>query len=121
MIRLGNLGGTVMFRDIPILSFKFVDDMLESCQLLSDKYLPFEFADHKIDEYLIRLFWDSRIVPETRIGLKEDLEDMGLPYYIPECIIRIQNGRTYGDSFWLMCDNDNKCWEDINYDKVRMV
>ena len=67
--------------------------------------------DFIIDDRRIRLFFDARIVPKTRHRIHEDLKRSPIGYYNPERIIRYQHGRTCGDKYYLVCDNDNTCWK----------
>jgi len=112
MINLGNLGGTLFFKDIPLFKFKYLNDRLQDSLLLSNKFLPFEFRDELIDDRRLRLFFEARIIPKTRYKIHEDLKSTPIGYYHVERIIRQQNGRTFGDPFYLVCDNDDTCWKE---------
>lgn len=105
MIRLGNLGGVLFFRDTPIAKFQFKKDRLQYAELFTKDpaILPFEFMDGKINEHKLRCFWDARITTETRIGLEEELKKAGMDYYDPETIIRYQKGISIDDKYWLDC------------------
>lgn len=46
-------------------------------------------------------FLESRCMPRTRYGIKEELENMGLDFYDPVLIIEKTAGRVYEDSQWL--------------------
>lgn len=112
MINLGNLGGTLFYQDYPLLKFKYVDDILQNAMLLSNRYLPLEFEDFIIDDMRLRLFFQARIVPRTRHRIDEDLAESPIGYYHPERIIRYQNGTTFADPYYLVCDGDKTCWKD---------
>lgn len=103
MIRLGNLSGTIMFQNQPLLYFKLERGYLVDCKLLCEdsKLLPLEFKDKVINERRIHLFWEARVTPDTRQFLKEDMEAEGLEYYNVEQLIRFQKGRCVDDNYWL--------------------
>lgn len=46
-------------------------------------------------------FLESRCMPRTRYGIREELENMGLDFYDPILIIEKTAGRVYEDSQWL--------------------
>lgn len=46
-------------------------------------------------------FLESRCMPRTRYGIKEELENLGLDFYEPVLIIEKTAGRVYEDSQWL--------------------
>lgn len=105
MFNLGNLQGTIMLEDTPLVLFKFVKDRLVYKNQLSfnSAILPFEFKKC-VNEEMIRNFFYFRITPETRIGLEEDMKKHGIEYYDPETLIRYQKGRTFADAYWLDTD-----------------
>lgn len=114
MISLDNLGGTIYYKDTPVVEFKYKRDVIQFIGELNKDCvnLPFEFCDtEKVTDHLIRCFFEARIVPETRIGLNEVLSKTKIQYYNPERIIRYQEGRCIHDQYWLQCDNDETCWE----------
>lgn len=113
-IRLGNLGGTIMCGDRPILRFKFVRDQLSDIEIydVNTRPVPFEFSfDKKIGEQEIRDFFDARITPDTRIRINELLAKTPVKYYDPERIIRYNSGKCIHDPFWVDCDDDKTCWK----------
>lgn len=60
-------------------------------------------------------FLESRCMPRTRYGIREELENMGLDFYEPVLIIEKTAGRVYEDSQWLW----KMDWEQIKaYDAV---
>lgn len=105
-INLGNLGGTIMRGDRPLLQFKFKRGQLVYCESVCTelKLLPFEFATGALDAKTLKNFFGYRIVPETRQGLQEKLAASSIEYYDAERIIRLQAGRCIDDLFWLRCD-----------------
>lgn len=46
-------------------------------------------------------FLESRCMPRTRYGIREELENLGLDFYDPVLIIEKTAGRVYEDSQWL--------------------
>ena len=46
-------------------------------------------------------FLETRCMPRTRYGIREELRYMGLDFYDPVLIIEKTNGRVYEDSQWL--------------------
>ena len=106
MFNLGNLAGTIMFRQIPLVSFAYKNGKLMNAQLLNyDKaILPFEFMNFRCDELTVTQFFAERITPDTRQGLQKYLDKAGIGYYDPEAIIRYQNGRCIHDKYWVKFD-----------------
>lgn len=103
MIRLGNLSGTLMLNDIPILRFSFEKGMLLEYELLCEdsRLLPLEFKDKKVTEERIRLFWEARITPDSRQHLKECMLKNNFQCYDAEQLIKHQKGRCIDDQYWL--------------------
>lgn len=60
-------------------------------------------------------FLESRCMPRTRYGIKEELRYMGLDSYDPFMIVEKTKGRVYGDSQWLL-KMDSACM--IQYDRI---
>lgn len=102
---LGNLSGTIMLNDTPLIKFESVRGKIVSYELLSQnaKIMPFEFMDLKVTEERILNFFEARIVPPTRIGINERLAESPIKYYDPERIIRYQKGRCIDDLYWVDC------------------
>lgn len=112
MIYLGNLGGSLNIATRPLIDFKFENDKLVSCKVLSTYGLPYEFVSGNCDENMLRCFFNARIVPKERFKLSEDLRAAGIEFYIPERIIRYQNGKSIIDQYWLSPDTDDTCWRE---------
>jgi len=103
MFNLGNLAGTIMLGDTPLVRFKYKKDVLQYAEILSDNVsiMPPEFRGLKANERLVRCFFAERITLDTRQGLDKSLLEHGMEYYDPETIIRYQNGRCFDDDYWL--------------------
>lgn len=111
---LGNLGGTLYYKELPILNFKFKKNKLVSMELLVEKdcvRLPVEFRLYGVSGNNLVKFFEARITPSTRQGLDEFLAQTPVKYYYPERIIRYNSGRCIHDYYWVECDDDNSCWE----------
>ena len=76
MKSIGNLGGTLYYKDIPIAVFKFDRGAPIKCDMLSDDrtILPFELMHFGPFRGIYEFFID-RPTPETRIGFNELLKD----------------------------------------------
>lgn len=111
MISIGNLGGTLLYNDIPIIRFKFIRNHLQELEVYctDKKVIPFEFFNGVTEQSIIK-FFDERITPETRQGLNETLSNTEIHYYYPERIIRYSKGICIHDKYHLECDSDNTCW-----------
>jgi len=104
MFSLGNLKGTIMLGDTPILEFEFRKNTLVRSKafVFGDRdILPFEFWGDDFSEDAVRAFFEERITPDTRIGLQKSLEENGMEYYDPETLIRFQGGRCVADDYWV--------------------
>lgn len=112
---LGNLGGTIMYKNEPIVSFKFERDMLKELTVINKdvRPIPFEFNQGWYNEYGLRSFFYYRITPPTRSGIDEALAKSPIKYYSPERMIRYNSGRCIHDPFWLKCDDDYTNVEDM--------
>ena len=111
---LGNLGGTLYYKEIPLFEFKFNRDGSVTHKVINDDLdlYPFEMRFGEINANTITRFFNERITPSTRIGLDEVLANSPIKYYHPERIIRYSSGRCIHDPYWLKCNDDNSCWED---------
>lgn len=112
---LGNLGGTLYYKNVPLFEFKYKRDVLVCITMLvsrKDPRLPIEFAIDRVpDDRKLHIFFEDRTTPEMRIGLEEEMAATPVQYYYPERIIRYSSGRCIHDSFWLKCDDDVTCWK----------
>lgn len=112
MRRICNLSGTIMWKDVPIIEFSIVRG-IPKCKRLSSEHLPIEFRSRVTDEEALLLFLDERVVPETRIGLKDALKNAGIPYFSMDAILRKFHGCCYEDSYWLRFEESEQ-WCDFN-------
>lgn len=116
MFNLRNLGGTLYFKDLPVLEFKFVNNRLKKANVLSDagiKQHPI-FYLFGVSENSIKRVFESRTTPRERQGLEESLKKANLGSYDPERINRYTSSRCIHDNFWLDCDDDKTCWKPEN-------
>lgn len=107
MKSFGDLQGTIMKKDIPIVSFRFDGGILQDFKILvSDRsMLPYTYLLCDGDDYLAtELFMDDRVVPETRQGLTRELHTVGIPYYDPVLLIKYNKGISIEDDYWIKSD-----------------
>ena len=55
-------------------------------------------------------YLESRCFPRTRFGCKKILKMMGLDYYDPLGIVRIQHGAQIDDHMWIRFEGENLQW-----------
>lgn len=104
MKSFGDLKGTIMKKDAPIVSFRFDGGVLQDFKILvSDRsILPYTYLLCDGDDYLAtELFMDDRVVPETRQGLTRELHAVGIPYYDPVLLIKYNKGISVEDDYWI--------------------
>ena len=106
MFSLGNLKGTIMYENIPLVKFEYDGGMFVDAELLCyDKtILPFDFVDFVVNEDRVTTFFEERVTPDTRINIDIELKKYGLYPYNPETLIRYQNGRCFDDDYWVKFD-----------------
>lgn len=100
MRRFSNLEGTLMEKDVSLVSFCIERGEVKYCNILS-KDLPLEFLGGLPKETALLIFLDDRVVPETRIGLEEDLKRVGIPYFNPDLLLKFNNGFSIEDHYWI--------------------
>ncbi len=100
MRRFSNIAGTVMRKNIPLINFEIRRGEVVQCDLLSDD-LPLEFNCPLSKEQALEFFLDDRVIPETRIGLQEELNRVGIPYFDMDMIIRYNCGCSIQDDYWI--------------------
>ena len=112
MKSIGNLGGTLYYKDIPIAVFKFDRGTPVKCDMLSDDktILPFELMHFGTFRGIYEFFID-RPTPETRIGFNELLKETPIQYYDVERLLRYNHAQCIHDCFWIEQDDDNRCWD----------
>ena len=99
MKSFGDLKGTIMKKDVPIVSFRFAGGVLQDFKILvSDRgILPYTYLLCDGDDYLAtELFIDDRVVPETK-----ELHAVGIPYYDPVLLIKYNKGISVEDDYWI--------------------
>lgn len=106
-----NLGGTLYWRNYPVVEFKFNCGMLvEAEQLTDDKgLLPFEITEHGLWDGL-EMFIMDRPTPDGRIGIHEKLKETPIQYYNVERMLRYCHAQSVHDCYWIKQDNDISCW-----------
>lgn len=111
MKSIGNFGGVLYNKDMPVLEFKFNNGYPVSYKLLVDniRLLPFDFQFHDLFDGLMNFFGD-RCTPDTRIGIHEDLKKTPIEYYHVERMLRYCHAQCIHDCYWVEQDNDNSCW-----------
>ena len=101
MRSFGNLSGTVMENDTECIEFEFKRGELTKINVIKKPNL-FEF-DTMPPKKALLYFLDDRVVPESRIGLQEYLDNAGLGFFNFERIIRYTKGRDITDNYWIKC------------------
>ena len=96
---LGDLAGTIMKKDRPVLKFAFSNGVLCYKEVIDPALLPFDMLD-EVCQRTIENFFYYRATPLSRQGLDESLKAYGIPAEY-EAMIRAGNGRCAHDSYWL--------------------
>ena len=112
MKSIGSFGGTMYYKDTPIIKFKFDRGSLDYVELLpnnTNAVLPYEIDLFGLEEGIYEFFID-RCTPDTRIGIHEALKETPIQYYDIERILRYNHAQSIHDCFWVEQDNDNRCW-----------
>ena len=112
MKSIGNLGGILYYRDVPLIKFKFKAGMLIDAEYINEikRYLPVEIQFNGLEEGLVEFLID-RPTPDTRIGIHEHLKETPIQYYNVERMLRYCHAQSIHDCFWVKQDEDNKCWD----------
>lgn len=71
------------------------------------------FGKQKVSIESIDEFFRDRVIPETRVDIKEVLEELGMTVFDAEAIARISNGTLTCDNNWIRFDKSNITWEEI--------
>ena len=96
-----NLEGTLYYKDLPLFEFKIKNrELVYSKDLSNQKMWPVEPKVYGLSYRTINDFFRRRVVQDNAMMLKEYLDDMGLPYYDFEELIKKNNGSSH-DFFWL--------------------
>lgn len=106
-----DLGGTLYWKNYPVVKFKFDGGMLlEVEQLTDDKgLLPFEITEHGLWDGL-EMFIMDRPTPDGRIGIHKELKETPIQYYNVERMLRYCHAQSVHDCYWIKQDNDISCW-----------
>ena len=98
---LGNLSGTLMKNDKPVLRFSFNDGVLRDKEIIDPTLLPFDMLD-EVCQRTIENFFYYRATPLSRQRLDESLEEYNIPAEY-EAMIRAGQGRCAHEKYWLAC------------------
>lgn len=115
MREFGNLKGEVLFLNKVLFNFEIERGELIHYNIVCREHLPYEFRLCKSESKAIMFFLDDRVVPETRIGLSEDLKRAGIPYFDMDMIIQRSNGFSLEDYYWVRFKEGIQTWEDLIY------
>ena len=111
LFNLNNLGGILFYKDIPFLKFKYLNDKLVIFQLMEidGVSLPCEFDSGVFTDERLRKFLHRRLISVD----EKQLKTTPVKVYDNERLIRYSEAKNSNDCYWLMCDNDNTCWEAV--------
>ena len=109
-----DLAGTLMHKDTPLADFVIKDGVaVEFKQLSTENSLfPFEMIDHPTGSRLVDALL-ARVVPETRQGLLERLEKVGIHGYNLSEILRFQNASCFDDENWVRFSDGPQSWKEL--------
>lgn len=110
-----NLEGEVLFLNKKLFDFKIERGELIEHNIVCREHMPYEFRFDISEQEAIMLFLDDRVLPETRIGLSEDLKKAGIPYFDMDMIIKRSNGFSLEDFYWVRFATGVQTWEDLVY------
>lgn len=115
MRRFRDLSGEVLFFDENVFTFNIVRGELIDYGITGREFLPYEFRLCKSEMDAIMFFLDDRVLPETRIGIQEDLKCAGISYFDMTMIIKYSNGFSYEDNYWVRFSDGIQTWDDLMY------
>jgi hypothetical protein len=102
MIRYNDVGGIIMKNDTPLVEFKYRQSRLIKVKLLTDvNNLPIEYKGVLNKYRATDLFLRDRITPPTRQFINEDLKKVGIAYYDPDAMLKLNKGRNMEDQYWV--------------------
>ena len=112
MKSLGNMGGILLFRDLPVLMFKYRNGVLLSLNMLTEDLseLPVEFRVKPPHEALTEFLIDQ-VTPDTRYDIDEELAKSPIQYYDVERMLRYSYGFNIDSLHWIRQDEDISCWD----------
>lgn len=116
MREIGNVAGTVMKKDTPLVKFVVERGEPIEVELLQQTDLPFEFRCLE-PKAAIMEFLDDRVVPETRIGLDKVLKEAGIPYFSMDAILRYGHGVACDDQYWIRFPGETITWIELLKEK----
>lgn len=96
-----NLEGTICTEKERIVYFKFHRGSLEKVKVYctDKKIIPFDFW-RGFDEETVISFFEHRVTPPTRQGLKESLREIGMEYYDSIQLIQYNCGLCIHDWYY---------------------
>ena len=115
MRRFRDLSGEVLFFNESVFTFNIVRGELIDYCITGREFLPYEFRLYKSERDAIMFFLDDRVLPETRIGIQEDLKYAGIPYFDMTMIIKYSNGFSFEDNYWVRFSEGIQTWDDLIY------
>ena len=107
-----NLQGTLLWREEPVLDFEIEKGRVRRLLWKSNRR-PLEFTGSLTDDDALLFFLEDRLVPETRIGIHQDIKEMGIPYYDPTKIIRFSHGFSMNDCYWIRFPEEQLTFEEL--------
>ena len=109
-----DLSGTLMNRDTELARFTIEDGFPTAFEALSPDPLayPYEMERHPNGNTLINALLE-RVVPETRQGLLEDLQAVGIQSYDLTAILTHQNASSLHDPFWVRFADGPQTWRQL--------
>lgn len=110
-----NANCTLMRKNTPVLKFNLVGGYLEEFEVIDESLLPFDFKLNKFKEDALMVFLQYRVVPETRIGINEEVKKIGLKYYDPDKLFHFMHGRSIEDDYWFKFVDDD---DSLTYEKL---
>lgn len=118
-LELGSLGGCLYYKDVPLCAFKFINDRFQYSKIkifdTEDVWKSPVLLDYN-KEFYWRQFFEDQITPDTRQNILEDLRRLTpMRYYIPEQLLRWTECRNVQNQYWVICDEDELCWDDTDY------
>lgn len=111
---LYNFSGTLLWKDLPIVDFTVANGEYTEWVMHPENraYYPVEFWNQTWYGSLHQ-FIDVRIVPITRQGLDEVLQDIGLTEYTWDGIIKANYGLCTDDCYWFKPKGSSLKYDDI--------
>lgn len=120
MKSLRNLGGTLFYKNTPIIEFKYLRGTLKTINMLTSdlSILPVEFRSRETKAIALTDFLMEQTIPDTRIGIHEYLTTTPMKHYDLERMLRWYHGYLFGSPFWIKQDDDMTCWESTSIEGI---